>query len=89
MTAPQSPRRADVRERLLDLLAGRASREEVAAWASAWVTHDDPTVEDPIVWNGLRDLAGADLRISPVDYLHGEDDFHEWLDRVEAGDSSC
>lgn len=88
MTAPPTPRRSDVRERLLDLLAGRASREEVAAWASTWVTQDDPAVEDPIVWNGLRDLAGADLKISPVDYLHSENDFHEWLDRVETGDET-
>lgn len=86
MTAPPSPDRAEVRQRLLDLLSGRASREEISAWASAWVTQDAPDVEDLIVWNALRDLAGADLKVSPVDYLHGENDFHEWLDRVEAGD---
>lgn len=83
MTAPPSPDRAAVRERLLDLLAGRESREGVAAWASTWVTQDDPDVEDPIVWNALRELSGADLMISPADYLHGEDDLHQWLDRLE------
>lgn len=88
MTAPPSPERAAVRERLLDLLAGRASREEVAAWASTWVIQEDPAVEDPVVWNALCDLVGADLKISPVDYLHGEDDIHEWLDRVETGDEA-
>ena len=88
MTAPPSPDRAAVRERLLDLLAGRESREGVATWASTWVTQDDPDVEDPIVWNALRELSGADLMISPVDYLHGEDDFHEWLDRLEADDDT-
>lgn len=89
MTASPSPDRAEVRQRLLDLLGGRASREEVADWASTWVTQDDPAVEDPIVWNALRDLAGADLKVNPVDYLHGEVDFHEWLDQVEAGDETC
>lgn len=88
MTAQPSPDRAAVRERLLDLLTGRASREEVATWASVWVNQDDPPVEDPIVWDALRDLAGADLQVSPVDYLHGESDFHEWLDRVEAAEES-
>lgn len=45
-------------------------------------------MEDPIVWNALRELSGADLMISPVDYLHGEDDFHQWLDRLEADDDT-
>lgn len=89
MTPAPSPDRAEVRQRLLDLVAGRASREEVATWASTWVIQDDPAVDDPIVWNALRDLAGADLKVNPVDYLHGEADFHEWLDRVEAGDEPC
>lgn len=86
MTVTSSPNRAAVRERLLDLLAGRASREEVSAWASTWVRQQDPVVEDHVVWQALRDLSGADLKVSPVDYFHGEGDFHEWLDRVEAGD---
>ena len=86
MTALPAPDRAQVRLLLMDLLSGRATREDAATWASRWVTEDDPDVDDPIVWNALRDLAGADLKVSPVDYLHSDTDIHEWLDRVETGD---
>lgn len=83
MTGSPAPGRDDVLQHLLDLLAGRLSREDVADWASAWVREPDPNVEDPIVWEALKQLSGADLRESPVNYLHSESDFHEWLDRVE------
>lgn len=89
MTVLPAPDRAQVRQRLLDLISSRVTREVVATWASQWVTQDDPDVDDPIVWNALRDLSGADLKVNPVDYLHSESDFHEWLDRVEAGDEPC
>lgn len=89
MNAPPSPGRAEVRQRLLDLLGGRASREDIADWASTWVTQGDPAIDDLLVWNALRELAGVDLKVNQIDYLHGEDDFHEWLDRVEAGDDPC
>jgi hypothetical protein len=42
-----------------------------------------PDVQDPVAWEGLKQLAGADLRVSPTEYLHGESDFHSWLDRLE------
>jgi hypothetical protein len=83
VTGPLVPGREHVRQQLLDLLAGRISREEVADWASTWVRKPESSVEDPVVWEALKQLAGADLRESPLDYLHSESDFHEWLDRVE------
>lgn len=83
MTGSPSPSREHIRQQLLDLLAGRVSREEVADWASAWVRDPEPSVDDPVVWEALKQLSGADLRETPVDYLHSESDFHEWLDRVE------
>lgn len=86
MTALPGPDRVQVQQHLRDLLAGRSSREATADWASTWVTQDDPDVEDPIVWDALRDLAGADLKVNPTDYLHDEDDFREWLRRVELSD---
>lgn len=68
---------------MLDVLAGRRSREETASWASQWVTESDPGVDDLIAWEALNQLAGVDLRVSRVDYLHSETDIHEWLDRLE------
>lgn len=76
-----------VRERLSDLLAGRETREQIADWAAQWVHARVPIVDDPVIWNALKELAGADLRTSPSDYLHSESDFHAWLDELElAGD---
>lgn len=81
------PTREVLRKRLTDLLTGRLTREEVANWAGEWVRQQAPAVEDFVAWEALRELAGADLRSSPMDYLHDESDFHAWLDRLEgAGD---
>jgi hypothetical protein len=80
------PSRDSVRVRLLDLLACRASREEVADWASAWIRDPIAGVDDAVVWEALKALAGADLRVNPVDYLHVESDFHAWLDKLEQAD---
>lgn len=80
------PSREVLRTRLLDLLAGRATREEVADWAVEWVRDPMPDVQDPIAWEALKQLAGADLRVSPTDYLHSEVDFHSWLDQLETDD---
>ncbi len=83
MTAASPPDRAQIRQRLSNLLSGGASREETAVWAATWVMQEDPSVDDPVVWEALRELVGADLRVGPDDYLHTEADFHLWLDRVE------
>lgn len=64
-------------------MSGRATREEVADWASTWVTMDNPQVADSVVWAGLHHLAGADLLSSPGEYLHHDIDFHAWLDELE------
>ena len=79
----EPPSRALLKERLLDLLAGRATRAEVADWAVKWVRETVPVVDDLVAWAALKELAGADLRVSPTEYLHDESDFHEWLDRLE------
>ena len=83
MSVATPPSRDQVREKLHDLLVGRASREEVADWASSWLREPVPTVDDPKVWESLKRLAGVDLRVNPVDYLHDESDFHLWLDELE------
>lgn len=31
------------------------------------------------MWQGLEALIGADLRVTPNDYLHGVADFEKWL----------
>jgi hypothetical protein len=68
---------------------GRATREQVADWAARWIREAAPAVEDPLTWQALKELAGADLRTSPTDYLHGESDFHAWLDALEVADEGA
>lgn len=46
----EAPSRSAVRQRLLDLLARRATREEVADWAGAWVREEAPEVADTATW---------------------------------------
>jgi hypothetical protein len=70
---------------LLDLLAGRRSREDVAGWAGQWVNAPNPRVDDPVVWKALGEFAGADLRVGTHEYLHSDADFHVWLDDLEGG----
>lgn len=77
-----------MRSRLLDLLGGRVTREDVADWASKWVRDAGWDVPDPVTWRALTELAGADLRVNPEDYLHGESDFHAWLDAIESADGA-
>ena len=84
MTAPAAPTREQVRQRLQDLLSGRLSREEAAEWAAAWVREAEPAVDDLVVWEALKKMTGADLRSNPIDYLHTDSDFHDWLDQLEA-----
>lgn len=85
VTASEEPPTADaVREKIVDMLAVRISRESAASWAEQWVMADDPVVEDRDVWRALKRLAGADSRVSPQDYLFSEPDFHQWLADLEA-----
>lgn len=83
VTPPQPPTVNEVRALLIDILAHRVSWEYAADWAAQWVVVDEPTVEDEKVWRALTQIVGADSRVSPVQYLHTEPDFHAWLDALE------
>ena len=83
MTSSELPSRDEVRQKLLDVLAGRATREDAASWADTWVIESDPDVNDFVVWRALKRLSGIDLRVNATDYLHSEADIHQWLDPVE------
>jgi hypothetical protein len=74
-----APTRGEVEERLLDLLEGRASRENVAKWAAQWVRMENPPIDDASVWKALTQLSGADMISTDRPYLYDENDFHSWL----------
>lgn len=83
MMGTRQPSRADVREQIEGLLAGRYSRRDVSMWARQWVASWDPHVDDDVVWRALTALAGADTPTDPDGYLYYESDFHAWLDELE------
>lgn len=83
MTSP-FPSRAELRIRLQDLIAGRTTREHIAAWAGRALLEDlnaVPTIDehDLIALRVIESLATADLPTSRTDYLYSELDFRDWL----------
>ena len=73
------------------LIEDEGTRVEVAEWASEFITYDDPEiyppVDDPGVWQAISQLAGADLQVSPSDFLHGQEDFRAWLQELRSSGS--
>lgn len=82
--APPPPSRAEVDTRLVKLLEGKQSREEVADWASQWIRASEPGVNDPAVWKALTCLVGADMITTDRPYLYDEVDFRDWLEELRA-----
>jgi hypothetical protein len=79
-----APSRKEVEEKMLNLLNGTLTKEQVADWASRWITQSDPNISDEAVWNALMSLAGADTLEAPGVYLHTEPDLHAWLDELQS-----
>ena len=82
---PSSPSRDEVEERLRDLIMGRASRKDVAAWAMQWVNAKDPGIEDRKVWDALIALGAADMPTTDREWLYERDDFELWLREFRHG----
>jgi hypothetical protein len=63
------------------LVAGDATPDDVAAWATHTMENEDnaDALDDPATWEILDKMAGADLLSGPGQYLHGQADFAEWL----------
>jgi hypothetical protein len=82
---PPPPTSEEVEDRLVQLVTGRATAEEVADWAARWDSADDPGIDDPHIWDTIGTLAGADLKTGPSTCLHGQSDFEHWLEEFRAG----
>jgi hypothetical protein len=84
------PARSEVVERLLTLVDGRSSPDEVSGWASAWLLADQipgtaVRIVDWPAWEAIKRMAGADLPAwEPGSYLYGTDDFRAWLAELQA-----
>lgn len=66
------------------ILQGTISREAVADWASKFVMQDEPNITDEIVWELLQVVSGVDLKNSPDEYLHVEQDIKNWIERYSS-----
>lgn len=73
------PTKEEILSRFKLILQGRISREEVADWASEYVMQDSPDITDETVWDLLLIACGVDLKDSPDEYLHDEQNIKGWI----------
>ena len=80
------PSRAEVAERLRELIRDPSTRAITADWASEYIVFDAPQiyppVDDPIVLEMLQRLSMADGPSTDRRYLYGEEDFVAWLEEL-------
>ncbi len=77
------PTRKDVEIRLIALITGNISREQISEWASQWTELENPPLDDQVVWNTLEALSGADSKSTDRPYLFNKEDFEDWLDDLK------
>ena len=75
-----APSQKEVQAKLVALISGDRSREEVASWAESWMIQDEPEVHDAMVWRTLDRLSGADMIDFDRPYLYDESDLRDWLE---------
>ncbi|BFH15898.1 DNA-binding protein [Paenibacillus melissococcoides] len=80
----KQPTKEEVISKLLSILQGSLSREEVADWASEIVMQDEPIVTDEEVWELLKITSGVDIKDSPDEYLHVEQDIMDWINKFKS-----
>ena len=79
-----APSQKEVQAKLLALILGDCSREDVASWAESWIIQDEPEVHDAMVWRTLDRLSGADMIDFDRPYLYDESDFRDWLEELRS-----
>ena len=82
-----SPTRAEVLDKLGELVSGNLTREQASEWAGRWLNADsEPAsqvrVLDMAAWRALTTLAGADSFGGDRPYLYNADDFRSWADEL-------
>ncbi|MGI5149440.1 hypothetical protein ACQEVC_24340 [Plantactinospora sp. CA-294935] len=79
MDAAPQPTLDEIESRLVGLVGGRLSRDEVDRWAARWVTQDGLGWDD-LSWWALNLLYGIDLPAGEgCGYLHDDDQVRLWL----------
>jgi hypothetical protein len=80
----QQPSRANVREKIVQLMSGELDRESVSEWAFTIINDDHIRVDDRVVWKILQCLGGVDLPTTDRDYLYEKEDFNCWLNEIDS-----
>ncbi len=77
----------EIVKRLNRVLEGTLTREEVSTWAETWTRSfldaDGLKESDLTIWKYLDVVSGIDLKDSPTEYLHIEEDIKEWIERFQ------
>jgi hypothetical protein len=75
------PTRAETEAALTSLADGTLTPSEANNWACPFVADEatPPARMDPVVWNALTTLCGADVEAAPGVLLHSSEDFTNWL----------
>lgn len=80
----------EIVKRLKMVLEGNLTREDVSTWAENWTRSfmdaDGLEESDLTIWKFLDVVSGIDLKDSPTEYLHIEEDIREWIERFEKGE---
>lgn len=86
----EKPTIKEIVKRLNMVLDGTLTREEVSTWAETWtrlfMDADGLKESDLTIWKYLDVVSGIDLKDSPTEYLHIEEDIKEWIERFQKGD---
>lgn len=77
----RQPTKEEVVDKLKMILQGKLTREETADWVSEYVMQDEPNISDETVWELLQIVSGVDLKDSPDEYLHVEQDIIDWINK--------
>lgn len=80
----QFPARSAVERKLTDLLEGRISRSEAAAWAWPLVADNQPRVTDFAAWDALTSISMCDGKHPDGTCMYDKVSFRAWLEQLRA-----
>jgi hypothetical protein len=78
-----------VRDKFLELIESRSSRENVATFAARAIIADGnqnlellPDAKFKEIWKAIDYLSGVDLKIDPDTYLHSSEEFKVYFESL-------
>lgn len=80
----QQPGFNEIKKKLLKVISGELTREDVASWAFYFVVHDEEVKIDNFeAWDYLISISSISEKVylnSHVDYLYSTDDIIDWIE---------